>query len=160
MDHNILLISDRSPIFFELAQLLARADHRVTLTFYGREAFQAVRRGIFPLAITRLSKDWSDKRPFLDAVLELDQEISVLFLGSGPDETGLSIEADLVRTNGEQSTHCGWGGLRHLVTSCLSGRPASVVRAASRQNERSREGRVSYLEFRRKSHASWQHSAT
>ena len=72
MGHNILLISDRSAIFPELAQLLARAGNCVALTFYGREAFQALRRGIFPLVITRLSKDWSDKRPFLDAVRELD----------------------------------------------------------------------------------------
>lgn len=160
MDHNILLISDRSPIFPDLARLLAQAGYRVSLTFYGREAFQALRRGIFPLVITRFSKDWSDKRPFLDAVRELDQEISVLFLGPGLDETGLHREAYLVQTDGEQFTPCGWGGLRHLVTSCLSGRPAPVVRDASRQNGRPQEGKVSYLEFRRKSHASWQHSAT
>ena len=160
MGHNILLISDRSAIFPELAQLLARAGHCVALTFYGREAFQALRRGIFPLVITRLSKDWSDKRPLLDAVRELDQEISVILLGHGPDATDLPGEAYLVQTNGKQFTPCGWGGLRHLVASCLSGRPAAVVREASRQNDRPREGNVSYLEFRRKRHASWQHSAT
>lgn len=160
MGNNILLISDRTPIFPELARLLAQAGHRVTLTFYGREAFQALRRGIFPLVITRLSQDWSDKRPFLDAVRELDQEIPVLFLGPGPDESALPGEAYLVKTNSDQFTHCGWGGLRHLVTSCLSARPASEVRDASRQNDRPRAGKVSYLEFGRKSHASWPHSAT
>ncbi len=160
MESNILLISDRTPIFSGLAQLLVRAGYRVTLTFHGREAFQALRRGIFPLVITRYCKDWSDKRPFLDAVRELGQEISVLFLGPGPDETGLPREAFLMQTTGEQFTPCGWGGLRHLVTSCLSGRPAPVVREAFRQNDRPREGKVSYLEFRRKSHAAWQHSAS
>jgi len=157
---NILLISDRSPVFPELARLLAQAGYRIIFTFYGLEAFHALRTGEFPLVITRFSKDWSDKRPFLDTVRELDQEISVLFLGPESDESGLPKEAYLVQTNGDQFTPCGWGGLRHLVTSCLSGRPALVVRDASRQNERPREGKVFYLEFRRKSHASWQHSAT
>ena len=160
MGNNILLISDRTPVFPELARLLARAGHRVTLTFYGREAFQALRRGIFPLVITRLSRDWSDKRPFLDAVREPGRETPVLFLGNGPGENGLPGEAYLVKTDGDQFIHCGWGGLRHLVASCLSGRLAPEVRDTSRQNDRPRAGKVSYLEFGRKSHASWPHSAT
>lgn len=159
MSNHILLISDRTPIFPDLARLLAQAGYLVTLTFYGREAFQALRRGIFPLVITRLSKDWLDKSPFLEAVRELNQEISVLFLSPGPDEMGGSKEAYLLKTNGDQFTPCGWGRLRHLVTACLSGRPDPVVREASRPPERPRQNKVSYLEFRRKRHAPGQHSS-
>jgi DNA-binding NtrC family response regulator len=155
---NILLISDRTPIFAELASLLAGAGYRITLAFYGREAFKALSSGEFPLVISRLNKDWADRRPFLEAVREPNREISLLFLRVDPDFGAVS-QAFHVKTDGRQFRPQGWGRLRHLVTECLSDRqPRSE--SAGRQvapvqvsQERLPEKTGSLLKFRRKSHA-------
>ena len=81
---NILIISDGSPIFPALSQLLTDAGHRVTTTCETQEALQALRCGDFPMVITCLSNDWTDTRPFLKAVRELKREIAVVILRPGP----------------------------------------------------------------------------
>jgi PleD family two-component response regulator len=155
---NILLISDRTPIFAELASLLAGAGYRITLAFYGQEAFMAVTSGDFPLVISHLSKDWADKGPFLEAVRKPNREISLLFLRLDPDFGAVS-QAFHVKTDGRDFRPQGWGRLRHLVTECLSDRqPRSE--SAGRQvapvpvsQEGLPEKTGSLLKFRRKSHA-------
>jgi CheY-like chemotaxis protein len=150
---HILLISDGSKLFPDLARFLAQAGYHVTLAFHGREAFQALRRGGSSLVITRFSKEWLDKRPFLDAVGELNQEISLLFLGSGPDEIRLPREAYLMKTTGDRITPCGWRGLRHLVTSLPKSPPAPAPGEAPWQPDRPLPSKVAYLDFRRKCYA-------
>ena len=159
---NILLISDRTPIFPDLAGLLAQAGYRVTLTFYGQEAFQALRTGEFPLVISRFNKDWVDTRPFLDAVREPGREITLLILTPAP-ELGAPSEAHLLKTDGYQFTSGDWGGLRHLVIACLSKKTLTVGPAGELKgmppglpkNQPERTG--SLLEFRRKRYAPGQH---
>ncbi len=160
MENDILLISDRSPIFPELARLWSQAGYRVTLAFHGREAWQALRGGSFSLVVTRFSKDWTETRPFQAAVKELNREISVLFLSSRAEPSACPTEAFLIKINGDRITPVGWGGLRHLVNACLGGRPTPAVREAADSPERPRQSKVSYLEFRRTRHAPQQPSAT
>lgn len=160
---NILLISDRTPIFPDLARLLAQAGYRVTLTFFGREAFQALRSGKFPLVISRISKDWSDNRPFMEVVREANREISLLLLRVDPD-FAFPVRAYLIKTDGYQFEPQGWGGLRHLVTECLrenrqyAGSTHRQLPAGSYQKNKHTESKGSLLEFRRKDHAPRQHS--
>jgi len=119
MPHNdILLISDGSQIFPPLARFLREAGHRVMTIGETREAFQALRASNFRLVITCLSNDWTDTRPFLKAVRELNQEIVVVILRPGP-EVRSPIGAYLVKDEGYDFKVLGWPGLRHLVANCL-----------------------------------------
>ncbi len=117
---NILLISDGSRIFRKLSRFLTEAGHQVTTTCQTREAFQLLRHGDFPLVITCLSNEWSDTRPFLKAVRELEAEVTVIILRPGP-EVRSPVGAYLIRESGYSFQPFGWSGLRHLVANCLSG---------------------------------------
>lgn len=116
---NILLISDGSPIFPTLSRVLTTAGHQVTTICQTQEALQVLRTGKFPLVITCLSNDWSDTRPFLKAVRDLQQEIAVLILRLGP-RVESPVGAFLVKDAGYDFRPVGWPGLRHLVANCLS----------------------------------------
>ena len=118
-DGDILLISDGSQIFPTLARFLADAGHRVLTTGETREAFQSLRAGNFRLVITCLSNGWTDTRPFLKAVRELDREIAVVILRPGPKAKS-PIGAYVVKDEGYDFRPFGWPGLRHLVANCLS----------------------------------------
>ncbi len=120
MHHDtILLISDGSPIFPALSRFLTAAGHQVTSTEATGEAFQLLRNGNYPLIITCLSNDWTDTRPFIRAVRELNPETTVIILRPGPGVRS-PVGAYLVKESGYDFKPFGWQGLRHLVANCLS----------------------------------------
>ncbi len=116
---NILLISDESPIFPALSRALTAAGYQVTTAHYAPEAFQALRTGNFPLVITCLTNDWTDTRPFLKAVRDLSQEITVVILRVEP-EICSPRDAYVFKKDSYLSTPCGWSRLQGLLHSCLS----------------------------------------
>ncbi len=115
---NILLISDGSPIFPALSRFLTAAGHQVTTTEQIQKAFQDLRTGNFPLVITCLSNEWPDTRPFIRAVRELNQEITIIILRLGP-EVRSPVGAYLVKGTGYDFKPFGWQGLRQMVNTCL-----------------------------------------
>jgi DNA-binding NtrC family response regulator len=116
---DVLLISDGSQIFPPLARFLTEAGHRVMTTGETRQAFQSLRAGNFRLVITCLSNGWTDTRPFLKAVRDLNREIAVVILRPGPQAKS-PVGAYLVKDEGYDFKPFGWPGLRHLVANCLS----------------------------------------
>jgi DNA-binding NtrC family response regulator len=117
---NILVISDGSQIFPALTRFLTETGYQVTTTDQTQEAFQALLTGNLPLVITCLSNDWTDTRPFLKAVRDLNHEIAVIILRVGP-EISSPTGAYLIKNEGYHFKPFGWPGLRHLVANCLSG---------------------------------------
>ena len=116
---NILLLSDGSHLFPILGRLLTAAGHQVTTTHQTEEAMQLLRSHNFPLIITCLSNDWTDTRPFIRAVRELNSETAVMILRPGP-EVRSPIGAYLIKDAGYNFKPLGWTGLRRLVANCLS----------------------------------------
>ncbi len=116
---NILLISDESPIFPALSRALTEAGYQVTTAHYAPEAFQALRTGDFPLVITCLTNEWTDTRPFLKAVRDLNLEITVVILRVEP-EVCSPRDAYVFKKNSYLSTPCGWNRLQGLLNNCLS----------------------------------------
>jgi DNA-binding NtrC family response regulator len=119
-NENVLLLSDGSQIFPILSRFLTEAGHQVTTTCQTQEAFQLLCHGNFPLVITRLSNDWTDTRPFIKAVRELNPATVVIILRLGA-EVRSPIGAYLVKDAGYDFKSFGWLGLRRLVANCLSG---------------------------------------
>jgi DNA-binding NtrC family response regulator len=116
---NLLLLSDGSPIFPILSRVLTAAGHQVTTTCQTEEALQLLGSGRFPLVITCLSNAWTDTRPFLRAVRELNPDAAVIILRLGP-EVRSPVGAFLVKDAGYDFKPFGWLGLRRLVNNCLS----------------------------------------
>lgn len=115
---NILLLSDGSQIFPILSRLLTEAGHQVTTTCQTQEALQLLRSHNFPLIITCLTNDWTDTRPFIKAVRELNPATAVMILRPGP-EVRSPIGAYLIKDAGYDFKPFGWPGLRRLVANCL-----------------------------------------
>jgi|GEM_PF-907494 DNA-binding NtrC family response regulator len=115
---NILLISDESPIFSALYQALTEAGYQVATAHYTLEAFQALRTGNYPLVITCLTNDWTDTRPFLKAVRDLNQEITVIILRV-EHEFCSPLDAYVFKGDSYLSMPCGWSRLHGLLDNCL-----------------------------------------
>lgn len=116
---HILLLSDGSQIFPILSRFLTEAGHQVTATCQTQEAFQALSSDNIALVITCLSNDWTDTRPFIKAVRELNPKTAVMILQPG-HEVRSPIGAYLIKDSGYNFKPVGWPGLRRLVANCLS----------------------------------------
>ena len=120
MDHrNIWLISDGSQIFPALSRFFTEKGYHVTTICHTEEALQVISTGCVPLVITCLSNDWTDTRPFIKAVRDLDRRTAVIILRVEP---GISTPLDtyLIKGDGYQFTPGGWGGLLQVVANCLN----------------------------------------
>jgi len=129
---NILLISDGSQFFSILSRFLNEAGHQVTTTCQKQEAFQFLHRGDIALVITCLSTDWTDTRPFIKTVRELNPETAIIILRLGP-EVSSPIGAYLIKDLGYNFKPLGWQGLRRMVANCLRNR---VLEMAGKQDDR------------------------
>lgn len=116
---NILLLSDGSQIFPILSRFLTEAGHQVTAACQTQEAFQLLQSGDFSLVITCLSNDWTDTRPFIKTVRELNPHTAVMILRLG-SEVRSPIGGYLIKDAGYNFKPFGWPGLRQLLANCLS----------------------------------------
>lgn len=116
---KILLLSDGSKIFSVLDQVFSEAGYQTLTEHSSRGAAAAMRRGVFPLLITRVRRNRHELLSFLKSMRRRHPAVTAIIL-RGEHEVNSPIEAYQVQDEAEVFIPCGWPGLRRLVANCLS----------------------------------------
>lgn len=116
---KILLLSDGSGIFPVLDQVFTAEGYQTLTEHSSQGAVQALRRGDFPLVITRIRPGRPGPLNLLKVLRRRHPRVTTIIL-RGEHEVNSPLEAYQMQAEEETFIPCGWPGLRRLVASCLN----------------------------------------